>query len=92
LGVSKDHHDAPQFQATSARDPKKNEIGLMNADGSGMVLLRVYGTDPVLSPDGSKIAYCSLKESQYFQIFVMSVNGTGGKRLTTFEGDACGPT
>jgi len=64
----------------------------MNADGSGMVLLRVYGTDPVLSPDGSKIAYCSLKESQYFQIFVMSVNGTGGKRLTTFEGDACGPT
>jgi len=92
LGVSKDHHDAPQFQATSARDPKKNEIGLMNPDGSGMVLLHVYGTDPSLSPDGAKIAYCSLKESQYFQIFVMNVDGTGSRRLTSFDnGDACGP-
>jgi hypothetical protein len=63
LGVSKDRHDAPQFQATASRDPKKNEIGLMNADGSGVDLLKVYGTDPSFSPDRTKIAYCWMKET-----------------------------
>jgi dipeptidyl aminopeptidase/acylaminoacyl peptidase len=90
LGVSKDHHDAPQFQATSSRDPRKNEIGLMNPDGSGIALLHVFGTDPTLSPDGTKIAYCSLQETQYAQLFVMNLDGSGRKRITNFQnGDAC---
>jgi Tol biopolymer transport system component len=90
--LSTDTHAAPQFQATASRDPKRSEIGLMNPDGSEVALLKLYGTDPSLSPDGTKIVYCSIRETQYFEVFVANVDGSGAKRLTNFEnGDACGP-
>src|SRR5262249_37660892 len=48
--------------------------------------------DPMLSPDGTKIVFCSTKETQYFQIFVMNSDGSAAKRLTNIKtGDACGP-
>src|SRR5438034_8569030 len=45
-------------------------------------VLHVYGSDPALSPDGTKIAYCSVRESIYSQVYVMNIDGTAQKRLT----------
>src|SRR5690349_2234603 len=45
---------APEMNTMAANDPRKNEIELMNPDGSGIVPLHVFGSDAVLSPDGTK--------------------------------------
>ncbi len=85
-------HAAPDMQATAMANAKRSRIALVNGDGSGLSDLHVYGTDPAISPDGAKIAYCALRDTVYFQIFVMNVDGSGQKRLTNFAtGDACGP-
>jgi hypothetical protein len=85
-------HSAPVFQPTSASNPKSNEIALMKPDGSAVKRLNVYGSDPSLSPDGNKIAYCSIRETLYSQIYVMNSDATSQKRLTNINtGDACGP-
>jgi len=85
-------HDAPEMDTIASRNAKKNEIELMSPDGSSVTTLHVFGSDPMISPDGTKIVYCSLRESIYSQIYVMNVDGTGAKRLTNVNtGDACGP-
>ena len=85
-------HDAPDMQGRAVANPKTSEIALMNPDGSGVKLLHVFGSDPMLSPDGSKIIYCSQRETIYSQIYVMNADGTLPKRLTDAKnGDACGP-
>lgn len=85
-------HDAPDMQSRAVANPKTSEIALMNPDGSGVMRLRVFGSDPMLSPDGSKIVYCSQRETIYSQIYVMNADGTAPKRLTDSKsGDACGP-
>jgi len=85
-------HAAPVFQTTAVTNVRRNVVGVMNVDGSNPIALKVHGMDPVISPDGSKIAYCSLQETQYSQIFVMNPDGTEQKRITNFrEGDACAP-
>jgi WD40 repeat protein len=85
-------HDAPDMQGRAVANPKTSEIALMNPDGSDVKRLRVFGSDPALSPDGSKIAYCSQRETLYSQIYVMNSDGTALKRLTDIRsGDACGP-
>jgi dipeptidyl aminopeptidase/acylaminoacyl peptidase len=91
-GASIGSHEGPQFEATSQGVARRDEIALMNPDGSGLVQLHVNGSDPALSPDGSKIAYCSTRETTYWQIYVMNADGTSPKRLTNFNsGDTCGP-
>src|SRR5262249_31619598 len=91
-GVVTGSHEAPVFRSTAAANQRTNQIALMNPDGSGIVNLHVFGSDPALSPDGKKIAFCSLRESQYSQIYVMNVDGSEPKRLTNYDaGDACGP-
>jgi Tol biopolymer transport system component len=91
-GLSMSSHAAPDMQATSTNNIRRSRISLMNADGSGVTELRVFGSDPSLSPDGTKIAYCSLRESIYSQIYVMNSDGTADHRVTNFDtGDACGP-
>jgi len=85
-------HGAPVFQTTAVTNVRRNIIGVMNTDGSGVTLLREHGMDPSLSPDGLKIAYCSLQETPYSQIFVMNVDGSGPKRISNFKnGDNCAP-
>ena len=85
-------HDAPGMIATSTVNRKGSEIAIMNPDGSGVVRLKVAGTDPTVSPDGTKIAYCSTRDTIYYQIYVMNSDGTGPKKITDFKtGDACGP-
>jgi dipeptidyl aminopeptidase/acylaminoacyl peptidase len=91
-GMVTTSHAAPDMQGRAMANPRTSEIGLMNPDGSGVKLLHVFGTDPMISPDGSKIVYCSQRETIYSQIYVMNVDGSGQKRLTNNNsGDACGP-
>jgi Tol biopolymer transport system component len=85
-------HDAPDMQSRAVANAKTSEIALMNPDGSGVTTLRVFGSDPMISPDGSKITYCSQRDTIYSQIYVMNADGTSPKRLTDIRsGDACGP-
>jgi dipeptidyl aminopeptidase/acylaminoacyl peptidase len=84
-------HAAPDMQGRAAPNPKTSEIGIVNPDGSGVTLLHVFGLDPMLSPDGTKIVYCSQRETLYSQIYVMNSDGSNQKKLTeTKGGDACG--
>ncbi len=86
-------HDAPDMQSRAVANPKTSEIALMNPDGSGVTRLHVFGSDPMASPDGSKIVYCSQRDTIYSQIYVMNSDGTAPKRLTDIKsGDACGPS
>ncbi|MGH9495251.1 MAG: hypothetical protein ACRD3B_09660 [Candidatus Sulfotelmatobacter sp.] len=85
-------HDAPDMQSRAVANPKTSEIALMNPDGSGIARLRVFGSDPMLSPDGMKIVYCSLRDTIYSEIYVMNSDGSSPKRMTDIKtGDACGP-
>jgi Tol biopolymer transport system component len=91
-GASVGAHAAPQFEDVARSNATRNEIALMNADGTGVVQLHVSGTDPAISPDGTKITYCSIRDTRYFEIYVMNMDGTGQKRLTNLNiADACGP-
>ena len=86
------HTAAPRFDPTSAQSVRKDEIGIMNPDGSGAIDFHVNGSDPALSPDGTRITYCSQRDTLYSQIYVMGSQGTAAKRLTNIAtGDACGP-
>ena len=85
-------NEAPDMQGRAVANPKTSEIALMNPDGSGVTRLHVFGSDPMASPDGSKIVYCSQRDTIYSQIYVMNSDGTNPKRLTDAKGgDACGP-
>jgi Tol biopolymer transport system component len=85
-------HDAPDMASMSSSNHAKDEIELMNPDGSSITSLHAFGSDPMLSPDGTKIVYCSIRQSIYSQIYVMNSDGTNNKRLTDIKtGDACGP-
>ena len=45
-GVS-GRHDAPEMDTIASRNAKKNEIELMNPDGSSVTALHVFGSDPL---------------------------------------------
>src|SRR5882724_445849 len=91
-GAQTSGHAGPQFQDVSRSNAIRNEIALMNADGSGVTELHVTGSDPAISPDGMKIVYCSMHDTRYFEIYVMNMDGSGQTRLTHFNtADACGP-
>ncbi len=84
--------DAPEMQFNSVSDAKMNLLAVMNPDGSGIAELHVNGYDPSVSPDGKRIAFCSSRNDQYSQIYVVNGNGSGEQRLTKITtGDSCGP-
>ena len=85
-------NDAPDMQGRAVANPKTSEIAVMNPDGSGVTRLHVFGSDPMASPDGSRIVYCSQRDTIYSQVYVMNADGSAPKRLTDAKsGDACGP-
>ncbi len=66
------------------------DIWVINADGSGETRLTSAASagddDPVFSPDGTKIAYHSLRGTQS-DIYVMNADGTGQLALTSHPAD-----
>jgi TolB protein len=84
--------DDPSMQFHAVSDAKMNLLATMNLDGTGIAELHINGYDPSVSPDGTKIAYCSLRDDQYSQIYLANTDGTGEKRITKITtGDSCGP-
>ncbi len=84
--------DGGPLMASTAKNARRSEIAIMNPDGSGVTNLKAFGTDPAVSPDGTRIAFCSIRKTLYFQIYVMNSDGTDQRRITDIKtGDACGP-
>src|SRR5688500_2706638 len=69
------------------------DIYTANPDGSDLRRLTNYGTytaEGVLSPDGRRIVFTSLKDGD-LDIYTMDVDGTNVRRLTTAPGYDGGP-
>ncbi len=69
------------------------DIYTVNRDGSGLKRLTNYGVytaEGVLSPDGRRIVFTSLKGGD-LDIYTMNVDGTDVKQLTTTPGYDGGP-
>jgi len=66
----------------------KYDIYTANRDGSGMTRLThydVYTAEGVLSPDGKRMVFTSLKDGD-LDIYTMNIDGTDVRRLTTTPG------
>jgi Tol biopolymer transport system component len=69
------------------------DIYTANRDGSGLQRLTKYGVytaEGVLSPDGRKIVFTSLKDGD-LEIYTMNADGTDVRRLTNAPGYDGGP-
>jgi Tol biopolymer transport system component len=69
------------------------DIYAANRDGSGLTRLTnydVYTAEGILSPDGTRIVFTSLKDGD-LDIYTMNVDGSDVRRLTTTVGYDGGP-
>ena len=68
-----------------------NQVYIMKADGSVQTRLSnttSNETDPVLSPDGTKIAFYSDRESPgAFKVYTMNIDGSNQTKLSDILGD-----
>ncbi|HEV3363762.1 MAG TPA: hypothetical protein VG795_06415 [Acidimicrobiia bacterium] len=73
-----------------------NEVFVMNADGSNQVNISNnsrfpaqgfnYDAIPSWSPDGTKIAFTSTRDTGDFEVYTMNVDGSGVTRITFASG------
>jgi Tol biopolymer transport system component len=90
--------DGDRIAFSAKLEPDNNfDIWTMNADGSDQTRLTTHGADdrsPDWSPDGSKIAFVSLRSSADGRgdIYVINVDGTNPERLTTGPSGEGGPS
>ena len=71
----------------------RGQIGVMNADGTGVAdLSRNEYCDrlPVWSPDGAKVAFTSDRDGDW-EVYVMNADGSGQTRLTSSPGADTAP-
>ncbi len=71
----------------------KYDLYTVNRDGTGQARLTnydVYTAEAVLSPDGERIVFTSLKDGD-LDIYTMNVDGSDVRRLTTTPGYDGGP-
>lgn len=71
----------------------KYDLYTVNRDGSGMTRLTsydVYTAEAILSPDGTRIVFTSLKDGD-LDIYTMNVDGSDVRRLTNTVGYDGGP-
>jgi Tol biopolymer transport system component len=73
---------------------RQSEIWLMNGDGSDqrrITARRVYETNPVFSPDGTRIAFTGDRDNRRvskerlgrgFELYTMALDGSGVVRVT----------
>ena len=65
----------------------------MNADGTNQTRLTQNSAndeDPNWSPDGSQIAFISMRDGHY-EIYTMNIDGSGQIRVTNTNGHASDP-
>jgi WD40-like Beta Propeller Repeat len=78
--------DSRRIVFTSNRANSSNwDIYSMNVNGTGLVRLTSTAgldTEPVFSPDGSKIAFATERYGGDLELAVMGANGSGVQRLT----------
>jgi dipeptidyl aminopeptidase/acylaminoacyl peptidase len=66
------------------------DIWVMKPDGTGKKALtndEFVDKEPIVSPDGDRIAFISAREGSYSQIFVMNSDGSRVRRLTHITGN-----
>ena len=81
----------------SSEGNAQSDIYTMNPDGSDRKQLTFSNqdleSDPVWSPDGTKIAFARYNiNSKFSEIFVMNADGSDQRRLTTQSGNDRSPT
>jgi dipeptidyl aminopeptidase/acylaminoacyl peptidase len=99
LNLPEDHPSfSPSFRRlafTSNRvDPNNWEVHTMNVNGSGVTRLTNapgLDTEPVFSPDGTKIAFATERFGAGLDIAVMDINGANVRRLTSSPDDEMEP-
>jgi Tol biopolymer transport system component len=71
----------------------KSYLRVIDADGSHEHDLKLMGVKPAISPEGTKIAYCSGQDSYGYQLWIAEFGGANAHRLLEVkDGSACEPS
>ena len=90
------HNGSRIYYATESKkaySARYTSIHMMDADGGNVVKLTesADAKDPVVSPDGTKIAYVSRLAGNY-DVWIMDTDGYNNERLTDSQGDESSPS